>query len=310
MSNDDPLTAGSGMPEILTVPGQAPGPVLALLGGVHGDELEGVLAARRIVRYLRQTPFRGTLRVAAPAHPAAWAVGTRTSPRDGRNLAREFPGDPAGAPTQRAAAHLTAHLIDGADLLVDLHSAGKGFDMALLAGYSEGSGELSRRARAAVEAFAAPVLWEHPAVSPGRSLSAAAALGVPSLYVEGRGGGQVRQDDLDTYVAGVLRVLEHLGMLDDAPPPAAEPVWVTGDGDTDGGVQAAVSGYLVTAVDVGDHVGAGEPLGQVVDADGQTLATVPSPQDGIVMLLRRNAEVDPGDTLAIVAAPADGRRRP
>src|SRR5690606_11943808 len=65
MSNDDPLTAGSGMPEILTVPGQAPGPVLALLGGVHGDELEGVLAARRIVRYLRQTPFRGTLRVAA-----------------------------------------------------------------------------------------------------------------------------------------------------------------------------------------------------------------------------------------------------
>jgi len=270
----DALPGTTGLPDVVEVTGRSSGPTVAILGGVHGDELEGVLAARRVARLLDPAGLAGVVRIAAPAHPAAWQAVTRSSPLDGQNLARVFPGADDGTPTERVAAFLTSRLIAGADLLIDLHSAGEGFDM--------------------------PFLWQHPVLAPGRSLSAAAAHGVPSIYVEGHGGGQVRRRDLDCYVDGVLRVLHHLGMTAAAPAASASVV-VRGDGDTDGGIVAAAGGYLVTAVEVGEQVAAGDPLGEIVDGYGTPLATVSSPHDGVVMLLRRRARVAPGDTVAIVA---------
>ena len=48
-------------------------------------------------------------------------------------------------------------------------------------------------------------------------MSAAADHGVPSVYVESGGGGNLRQADLDAYVEGTLRVMRMLGMVDEAP---------------------------------------------------------------------------------------------
>lgn len=297
-----------GLPDVIEVIGCTPGPVVGILGGVHGDELEGVLAARRIGRILDPASLRGTVRIAAPAHPVAWEAMSRTSPVDGVNLARVFPGDLGGSATEQVAAFLTARVITGADLVIDLHSAGQGFDMALLVGYHAGAGQVCARSAAAAAVFGAPFVWQHPEASPGRSLSAAAALDVPSIYVEGHGGGQVRREDLDCYVEGVLRVLHSLGMIDparqvrrDGDPSAATSVVIRGDGDTDGGIEAVVDGYLVTATAVGDHVTADAVLGDVVDENGETVALVRSPQDGVVMLLRRRSRIAVGDTLAIVA---------
>src|SRR5271165_1236783 len=89
---------------LTTVRGSEPGPTLALLGGVHGDEEEGVLAVRRVLLEAMDLPLCGTIRAVAPAHPASWAACSRTSPLDGGNLARSFPGDVGGSPTQLLAA--------------------------------------------------------------------------------------------------------------------------------------------------------------------------------------------------------------
>lgn len=302
------------LPTVQEIVGHAPGPVVSVLGGVHGDEIEGVLAARRLASALEREWLRGTVRIAAPAHPAAWSADSRVSPVDGLNLARVFPGDPHGSPTEQVADALTQRLISGSDLLIDLHSAGQGFDMPLLVGYHAGSGAVCTRSGHAAEVFGAPFIWQHPRASAGRSLSTAAELGIPSIYVEGRGGGQVRKRDLDCYVEGVLRILHDLGMVDPGsaapawvraagertdPPP--RPVVVRGDGDTDGGITADVDGYLVTVAEVGQPVTAGTTLAEVVDGDGGTVATVSSPRDGVVMLLRRRSRITAGDTLAIVA---------
>ncbi|MGC0144907.1 succinylglutamate desuccinylase/aspartoacylase family protein [Pseudactinotalea sp. Z1732] len=279
---------------------------MTVLGGVHGDEFEGVLAARRIATLLDTDALSGTVRAVAPAHPAAWRETRRESPSDGLNLARVFPGRADGSATERLAHHLTTEAIIGADVLIDLHSGGLGFDMPLLAGYHAGEGELCERSGQLAAAFGAPFLWQHPTAAGGRSLSAAAAHGVASFYVEGRGGGQVRRDELDCYVDGVLRVLAHLGMIEgDAV--STEPVLVRGDGNTDGGITAPRAGYFVTSVGVGDSVAAGSALGQIVDDDGSTVDVVSSPLGGAIMLLRRRTRVEEGDTLAIVAAYVEGQ---
>lgn len=291
------------LPEVRTIQGRTRGPRLALLGGVHGDEFEGVIAARRVADLLHDIPFNGSLVYAAPAHPAAWRESCRESPLDGKNLARVFPGDPQGSPTEQIAAHLTAELITGSDLVIDLHSAGKGFDMPLLAGYHS-AGPLAEAAGAAASAFGAPFLWQHPGLSVGRSLSAAAALGIPSFYVETRGGGGLRRHDVNAYVTGVQRTMAHLGMIDPDDitlPPVGPSTVVRGDGNTDEGMTSAADGYFVSSSHVGEAVDVGAEIGLVIDDRGATVATVTAQQRGIVMLLRRTAPVTLGDTLAIVA---------
>ncbi|MGW2180667.1 succinylglutamate desuccinylase/aspartoacylase family protein [Streptomyces sp. NPDC001732] len=279
------------------------GPVVALLGGVHGDEYEGVLATRRLVADFAASGVRGELRWAAPAHPAAWAAGTRCDPLDGTNLARVFPGSATGSAAERIAHHLTQELITGADLLVDLHSAGAGFEMPVLCGY-ESTGPLSPVAERAAKAFAAPLTWRHPVIHPGRSLSAATELGVASLYVEGRGGRQIRADDLELYRAGVWRVLADLDML--APgtevPAGASSVIATGDGDTDGGERAPVDGYLVTARTAGELVEPGALVATLVDDQAQVLHEFRAAERSAVMLLVRTPRVRRGDTVLILAA--------
>ena len=116
------------------------GPRLAVLAGVHGDEPEGVLAARRLLVRLETLPFAGTVVVIPVACPGAFAADTRASAVDGLNLARTFPGNPGGSDSQRLAHALTEQVIAPASLLVDLHSSGKDYEMPLFAGAYHGGG--------------------------------------------------------------------------------------------------------------------------------------------------------------------------
>ena len=295
------------LPGVTVIRGASPGPTVAVLGGVHGDEYEGVIAATAIGRILQSGLVRGTVRVAAPAHPAAWAARTRRSPLDGADLARVFPGRPDGSATERVAHAITEHVIRGSDLLVDLHSAGSGFEMPFLCGY-HGDGDSGVESQRYADAFAANFTWRHDGVpAPGRSLTAAEQLGIPAIYVEGHGGLSVRDGELMGYVDGVRRVLHLLGMLADAPPRSHEPVRVRGAGNTDAGMPAMSAGYLVVCNRVGDAVRCGDVIARIVDVAGTDIADVVAPNAGVVMLLRRDALVSAGDTVCIVA-PADDER--
>ncbi|WP_051426267.1 succinylglutamate desuccinylase/aspartoacylase family protein [Jiangella gansuensis] len=290
---------------LTTVTGQSAGPTLALLGGVHGDEDEGVLAVRLVLSELRGLPLRGTVRAVAVANPPAWDAHSRTSPLDGGNLARSFPGDPADGPTAAIAAAVTAEVIEGSDALVDLHSAGIRYRMPLLAGYCADGPAGAASERLAV-AFGAPVVWRHPASAPGRSLSVAAQAGIPAIYAECSGGGSIRAHELDTYVAGVLRVLAELGMLPSSGDRPAPPRWVHGQGDLDTGAAAGGHGFFVSSVRAGDVVRRGEEIGRFHDHDGESAHPVVAPGDGMVMFLRRQARTATEDVLFVLAG-LDGR---
>ena len=294
------------LPSVNVVRGPSPGPTVAILGGVHGDEYEGVVAATAIERMLRTELVCGAVRVAAPAHPAAWTSRTRRSPVDGADLARVFPGRADGGATEQVAHVLTEQLIEGSDLLIDLHSAGSNFEMPFLCGYHSGDGPQGVQSRQYADAFAARYTWRHEGVpEPGRSLTAADELGIPAIYVEGHGGLSIRAGDLQGYIDGVCRVLHLVGMLADAPPPSNKPVHVRGAGNTDAGIVAPTAGYLVVSSGVGDVVRRGDVIARIVDLGGVRLADVTAPHAGVVMLLRRDARVTAGDTVCIVASPSD-----
>ena len=288
---------------LITLKGVAAGPTLALLGGVHGDEDEGVLAVCRIVQELTSLPFVGTVRAVAPANPAAWSSGSRTSPLDDGNLARSFPGAGNEGPTPALAAGITASVIDGADVLIDLHSAGLNYRMPLFCGFTRASVVADDSERAAL-AFGAPLIWAHAESPSGRSLSVAGERGIPAVYAECSGGGSIRRDELDAYVAGVLSVMAEFGMLPSpgrrrVPDPAR---WVyDGGGDLDSGTQSEHDGLFVSSTSAGAVVAAGEEIGRIYDYQGALLHVVRASDEGMVMFLRRRARVRAGDVIFSLA---------
>jgi predicted deacylase len=251
--------------------------------------------------------LRGTLIVVPVSNAEAVAACHRTSPSDGKNLARVFPGRADGTPTEIVAALITEHAILKADALVDLHSAGTLLGSPILAGYSDASGGLGVRSRALAEAFGAPVIWRHEAPVPqGRTISVAEANNIPSIYTEAAGGPVPFADVLDAYRLGVLRVLKHLGMYDYPDLPDAEKaLHVVGIGDTDIIGPSPATGICTALVAPGQKVAKGDLCFTIAGIDGKVHTEVRADMDGYGMFVRRGRWVNKGDLLYTLAAQDD-----
>lgn len=290
-----------------------PGPRLLILGGVHGNEIGGIVGAGQLT--LTDWPLHaGRLDVVPITHEAAHLAFVRTGPEDGRDLARTFPGDADGSPTQRLAALVTRELIDDCDGLIDLHTSAVDADLPFFAGSLDDGTALGDASRAMAEAFGLETVWGHPEVGPGRTLTMAAERSIPAMYVESRTGGVLDATVMAAYTGGVLRVAEAWGML----PPGTAPTGVAlrrrlhGNGNTDSFTPAPVDGYFVAQVEMLASVRAGQVIGRVIDHHGATLAEIPAAADGAVVFLRRLAPVTAGTPLVSVSAeiPASSKGEP
>jgi predicted deacylase len=113
---------------VWTLASGRPGPHLLILGGVHGNELSGIVVVRELLARFERSPgdlVAGTLTLAF-GNPAAIARGTRGSAPH-RDLNRSFlPERMADRSVyeHRRAAEL-APRIDAADILLDMHATNK-----------------------------------------------------------------------------------------------------------------------------------------------------------------------------------------
>ncbi len=294
---------GSWRLPLLTVTGDRPGPTLVVTAAIHGDEYEGVEAIPLVYARVSPADLSGRLLMVPVCNVPAYEAAQRSSPIDGLNLARVFPGDAHGSITQRSAEWITRNLLAHADLFIDLHSGGVAAEIPTLVGYIHDDGELGQRSLAAARAFGAPILWGHPLpVPPGRSISAATDLGVPSLYTEAPGGGFARTDDVCCFVDGVLNVMAHLGMIEGAPGPRPLTHHLIGDGNLDTIHSAPEAGYFRAAVNLLDEVEAGARLGLISDFFGEPVAEIRAERAGVVIMLRRLHRVHVGDGLVHITS--------
>lgn len=288
---------------LLYVTGNEPGPTLVVTAAVHGDEYEGVEAIPRIFQRVKPDALRGTLVMVPVCNMPAYEVAQRSSPIDGLNLARVFPGDARGTITQRIAYWITEKLLKHANFYIDLHSGGAAYNIPTLIGYIHDNGPLGQASLAGARAFGAPILWGHPLpIAAGRTVSAATDLGVPSLYTEAPGGGFARPEDVACFTQGVINVMIHLGMLSGTPQTQAMTHHLFGDGNLDHVIEAQAAGYFRAEVELVSMVKAGQRLGTVQDFFGHPLQEVVASQAGLVIMLRRFHRVHVGDGLAQITS--------
>ncbi len=132
-------------------------PRVLLMAGNHGDEYEGQVAQCKLIRGLDVDAIRGQIIILPAANFPAVSAGLRTSPIDGGNLNRSFPGDPDGSPTAMIAHYIESELLPMSDYLVDVHSGG-GSLMYLPATVAHGGADIveTDQLRALQRAFGAP----------------------------------------------------------------------------------------------------------------------------------------------------------
>src|SRR5215470_18985729 len=108
--------------------GRGGGPTVAIVAGVHGDELEGLYVCHRLARWLaqlvREQPdaLRGRVELYPALNPLGLDVLDRAIPMYDVDLNRSFPGHRAGLLPQRIADGVMRSLA-GAALVVDVHAS-------------------------------------------------------------------------------------------------------------------------------------------------------------------------------------------
>ncbi|MBX3537183.1 MAG: succinylglutamate desuccinylase/aspartoacylase family protein [Chelatococcus sp.] len=284
-----------------------PGPTVLCTGGVHGDEYEGPIVLGALARELVPEDIKGRLIIMPTANPPAALASRRTSPIDGGNLARLFPGEASGGPTSQIAEGITRLLLPGADYLLDFHSGGGTLDYLPCAfGRLPADKALAARVLDLLVAFGAPVtaVVKRPEAK-GTLVATALDLGVVAMATELGGSGGVTRQTVAIAAAGLRRALAHVGVLTDSasgPASASTPTSASTRLLAVGGehfLRSPGRGLFAPAFMLGDAVAAGDVAGWL--SDPERPERTPEPlhyaADGLVICRRVPTLAEPGDVL-------------
>jgi predicted deacylase len=190
---------------IHVVQGSGPGPTVGVSAMIHGDELDGLLVARELVRTLDPSTMHGAVWILGVANPLAMEGVSRNTPLDMLDMNRLFPGAPDGWLSEQQAHAIAHEFIDHLDFLIDLHCGGT-FPWVDYC-YVVNDEELSR-------AFLPALLYEPATPYPGTTATYAEEQGVRCMVVEIGGGYHDQPTHVANGVRGVLNQLRYAGVLE------------------------------------------------------------------------------------------------
>ena len=285
------------------------GPTVVLTGGNHGDEYEGPIALLKLVRALVPSQVSGRVIVIPALSYAAVMGGARVSPIDGVNMNRAFPGRRDGSVTEMIAHFVQHRILPACDALFDIHSGGKTMMFSPFACYHRLPDEaLTRRARDAVAAMAAPISLELVELDPEGMLDTAVEeMGKLFVGTELGGGGTTTTGTVAIAETAVRNLLAHLGVIDEEPvsraarglPPSREMHMP----DPGCYLIADDAGLYEALVDLDADVREGDPVGQIHFPERPERESVVyrAGTSGTVIGRTHKVLVGPGDFLALIA---------
>ena len=283
------------------------GPTALLTGGNHGDEYEGPIALFDLARRLTAEEVSGRVIIVPAMNYPAFTAGRRTSPIDGGNMNRVFPGRPDGTVTEKIADYFQRSLLPLADYVLDIHSGGRTLQFVPFAA-AHVLPDKAQQARcvAAMQAFGAPyavMLLEID--DAGMYDTAAEALGKVFVSTELGGGGSASAETSAVAHRGVTNFLKHAGILDGA----AEPAHSVGLAMPDARcfVTSETAGLVEFLVDLGARVESGQVIARVHDIErsGRPAVDYRAKIDGLLIGRHFPGLIKLGDFMAAVAVPAE-----
>lgn len=264
------------------------GPTVLILGGVHGDEINGVETIRKMIFTDKFDDLNCGTVIAIPIVNIYGFINFSRAVPDGKDVNRSFPGSLSGSLASRVARVVTLKILPEVDYIIDLHTGGASRYNYPQIRYTS----TDKKAFDLAKVFGAPYIIRKPLIS--KSLrKVAKEKGIPILVFEG--GESLRFDGYSIQIGmeGILRVLDHLDMVSYQNEPSeklihfGKTVWV----------RAAQSGLFMWTKPSGNKVVKGEIIGVVNDPQGLSSISVLSPRTGYIIGHNNASVVNQGDAL-------------
>ncbi|MEM9106034.1 MAG: N(2)-acetyl-L-2,4-diaminobutanoate deacetylase DoeB [Pseudomonadota bacterium] len=284
------------------------GPTALITGGNHGDEYEGPLAIVDWAHSVDLEHVQGRVIAVPFMNYPAFKAARRTSPLDGGNMNRIFPGNPKGTVSEKIADYFQNTLLPMAEFVLDYHSGGKTLDFIPLAAshvLDDKAQEL--RCAAARDAFGAPYCLSMREIdSAGMYDDAAEAMGKTFVTTELRGGGTNTPESVSIARRGLRNFLIHAGILRGKLEPVVSQHLAQPDGDCFHFAEEA--GLVEIVAELGAQIGAGTLLARiwVQGATGRQPQEIRAQRDGILIAKHFPGLIQEGDCLAVLAVAVDG----
>ena len=261
--------------------GHGTGKTMLITAGVHAGEYVGIQAAIELAQKLKIEKVTGTvIIIKALNSPAFEARKGSMGLTDGKNLNREFPGNPDGTEMERLAWAVSQELQPVADYYIDLHS---GDDYEKLTPYVYYAGaaaeEVVSFSRQMAEQVDVPYMVKSNVAS-GGSYNYAASQGIPSILIERGGMGDWTYEEVRSTRRDVRNILCHLGIYQGLkdfrtyyPLDVADICYQ----------DAEENGLWYPFKKVGDMIQKGDILGEVRDYEGNVKEISVAEFDGVLL---------------------------
>jgi len=263
------------------------GPVILLLAGMHGDEINGIEIIRKLMtRHDVRHPLKGTILAIPIINIISFLNGSRDLP-DGRDLNRCFPGTRSGSLGSRIAFDLMQQVIPQIDFGVDFHTGGARINNhpQIRCVFSNSTNlELA-------EKFSPPLIINAP-FRDSTLRKEASKKGKSILVYEGGESSRFDYTAINEGVNGCLRLLKHLEMIDaDIPDNPGVKINKTT------WVRAKSSGLFHASKLNGSHVQKGELVGMICNPYGEIEQKLVAPNAGYIVGINNLPVINQGDAL-------------
>ena len=275
------------------------GPSVAVVGGLHGNELNGLHTCNILAGLLSHVRLQGTVNIFPAVNVFGMDQGTKRWPFDDRDINKAFPGDPNGSAVERIAYALLEQT--DADVCIDVHSASP-----LMREMPQVRVPLSGREVELGRAMELPLVWRRA----GDRLESTGIVGAwrqrgkSALHVLGGRGATLDVSDSREMANGIMRLLDHLGILP-VPMDSGRPLADTTRKEVSY-MYGSVGGFWVPEVKLGDRVKPGHLLGKITEViGGGLLEEFRADREGVVVTMRTYPVVHARELLVRVAEPLD-----
>ncbi len=287
---------------------------LVSFGSNHGNEYEGPVVLKHLIRDIRMEDVRGRVILIPVLNPAAFLAGTRESRLDdGVNLNRAFVDGAGVTPglagiTHRIAAFVRHHIWPRVHVVLDLHSGGDVARFAICANFHPvDDQELAAKIETTARWFGTPALMVYQNLTPGLLPSEAERLGKITVGTELGWGRSVNPEGVRYGRQGVLAALINNNLMHGT----IEPIAYHKAGtqrklemvDRDCFIPAPFAGHYEPLVECGAAVKKGQTVGLLHDFDRIDIEPWPcvAALDGVVLAQAWVAPVPKGQHIVVVA---------
>lgn len=270
---------------------------IAIVTGIHGDELEGQYVCYELVKRITANTSRlkGIVDIYPSVNPLGMESVTRAVPMSGLDMNKVFPGSDTGAIAENVAAKLVAD-ISGADICIDIHASNIFIREVPQVRISKANSDLLLKyARLLNTDF----VWVHNsnAVGEGSIADTLNKNGVPTLVVEMGVGQRITKSYCSQLLVGIFNLMSTMGMWTGTVETVSHPMV-----STDGSVKvihAEQSGIFIPSAEHNMWVQKGTVIGEIVTPiSGTVEQEITAPADGLIFSLREYPIVYEGSVIA------------